>query len=130
MVFRFEVADAARNVRAGNRQRPRQSYHHGDVHAAVSPAPGAARDRADSPVRLRRILIALAIVILLPVALVAAAVLFAQSEWAERWLETRISQRIEREVQIEAMGIDLGWPPVVKFERLRIGNPSWARRGT
>jgi AsmA family protein len=78
-------------------------------------------------VRLRRVLIALAIVILLPVALVAAAVLFAQSEWAERWLETRISQRIERDVQIEGIDIDLGWPPVVKFERLRIGNPSWAK---
>ena len=47
----------------------------------------------------RRILIALAIVLLVPVALVAAAVLIAQSEWAGRWLETRISQQIARDVQ-------------------------------
>lgn len=78
------------------------------------------------PFAHKRLLIAVAIVLLLPVVLVIGAVLVAQSEWAERWIETRIGARIEREVDIEDLDFDVAWPPVVNLASLRIGNPSWA----
>src|SRR5688500_1032064 len=74
----------------------------------------------------KRLLIAVAIVLLLPVVLVIGAVLVAQSEWAERWIETRVGARIERAVDIEDLDFDVAWPPVVNLASLRIGNPSWA----
>ena len=91
------------------------------------------RDAANAPppasrasVR-KRVLIVAAIVLLIPVVLLTGAILVAQSEGAERWIETRIAERIEREVDIEDLDIDLAWPPVVKLASLRIGNPSWAK---
>jgi len=47
----------------------------------------------------KRIAIAVvAIVLLLPLAAIAAFVLVAQSEWGERWLEKQVASRIHREV--------------------------------
>jgi uncharacterized protein involved in outer membrane biogenesis len=75
----------------------------------------------------RRVLVVLAALLLTPVALLAIAIMVVQSEWAERFVEQRIANRIDREVQIEGIDIELGWPPAVNLERLRIGNPAWAR---
>jgi uncharacterized protein involved in outer membrane biogenesis len=86
----------------------------------AAPAPPVAR-----PAR-RRWLIAGAVVLLLPLVLLLGAVLVAQSEWAERWIETRVGERIERDVDIEDLDFDFAWPPVVNLASLRIGNPSWA----
>jgi uncharacterized protein involved in outer membrane biogenesis len=77
--------------------------------------------------RSRRTLAIVAAIVLIPVALVAAAILVVQSEWAERWVERRVGERLGREVAIEAIDLDLGWPPAIHLERLRIGNPPWAK---
>jgi len=69
----------------------------------------------------------IAVLLLLPVLAIAAFVLVAQSEWGERWLENQVAMRIHREVQIEGIRLHAAWPPEVSFERLRIGNPSWAK---
>jgi uncharacterized protein involved in outer membrane biogenesis len=74
----------------------------------------------------RRIALIVGIVLLAPLLLVAGAVMLAQSEWGERWLEKQVSSRIHREVQVEGIRLHFGWPPAVSFERLRIGNPEWA----
>jgi len=74
----------------------------------------------------RSILVAIAIVLAIPVVLVALAIAVAQSEWAERFVEARIAQAIDRDVDVEGIDIDLGWPPTVRLARLRIGNPEWA----
>lgn len=78
----------------------------------------------------KRLLIAVAALVLLPVALLVTAIVVAQSEWAERWIEARVGERIGREVQVEDIDLDLAWPPVVNLARLRIGNPPWCRRGS
>jgi hypothetical protein len=91
---------------------------HDDGPAASTQAP---RERTR-----RRWLIAAAVVLLLPVVLLIGAILVAQSEWAERWIEARVGERIGREVDIEALDFDLAWPPVVNLASLRIGNPAWA----
>jgi hypothetical protein len=80
------------------------------------------------PILTRRVLlIVVVIVIVVPVALLAAAVLLVQSERAERWVEARIGQAIEREVEIDAVDFQFGSPPAINIERLRIGNPPWAK---
>ena len=78
-------------------------------------------------ITVRRVLIALAIVLAVPIALVVGAFVVAQSEWAERWVEARVGERLGRAVEIDEIDIDLGWPPAVNLARLRIGNPAWAR---
>jgi uncharacterized protein involved in outer membrane biogenesis len=75
---------------------------------------------------MRRLFIALAIVVLVPVVLLAALLVFVQSAWAERWVERRASEALQREVKIDDIGIHLGWPPRVTFARLAIANPKWA----
>ena len=75
---------------------------------------------------MRRVFIILGILVAVPVALVAGAIAIAQSEWAERWVEARVGERLEREVEIDEIDIDLGWPPTVNLARLRVGNPAWA----
>src|SRR4051812_23449994 len=75
----------------------------------------------------RRVIIILAIVVLLPLTLLAGAVLLVQSEWAERWLEAQVSSRIHREVQIEDVRVRWEWPPVLAFQQIRIANPEWAQ---
>jgi uncharacterized protein involved in outer membrane biogenesis len=74
----------------------------------------------------RRALAALAALILVPFLLLGAAVAIVQSEWGERRAERAIAERIGRDVQIEDVDVDLGWPPALHVERLRIGNPDWA----
>lgn len=77
--------------------------------------------------RVRRIAVIAAVVILTPVVLLAALVLLVQSEWGERWAERQVATRIDREVQLEGIRLRFGWPAIVTLERLRIGNPPWAR---
>ena len=74
----------------------------------------------------RHLLIAIAVVILVPVVLLAALLVVVQSAWAERWVERRASDALHREVQVDRIRLHLGWPPVVSFGRLRIANPKWA----
>jgi AsmA family protein len=75
---------------------------------------------------LRRILLVVGIVLLLPIVALGALFLVAQSEWGERWVERQVAQRLDREVDIEGISVQLGWPPGLVFARLRIGNPAWA----
>ncbi len=74
----------------------------------------------------RRIVVIVAVLTLLPVVVLGALVLLAQSEWGERWLEARASAAIHREVQIENIRLHATWPPTVTMDKLRIGNPPWA----
>ena len=75
----------------------------------------------------RGLLIILAVVLVLPVVLVGALLLVAQSEWGERWVEQRVANRLHREVALEGLSIKLGWPPRVVLAKLRISNPGWAQ---
>ena len=76
---------------------------------------------------MKRILVGAAIVLLLPVLLVGGLLLVAQSEWGERWVEQRVADRLQREVDVEGISVKLGWPPRVVLAKLRISNPPWAR---
>jgi len=78
-------------------------------------------------VKVRRLPIILAVVLLLPVALLGGLLLVAQSEWAERWVEQRVASALHREVELEGISIKLGWPPRIILARLRISNPEWAQ---
>ena len=75
----------------------------------------------------RRILTILGVVLLVPVLLVAALVVIAQTEWAERSVEKMVSAKLDREVQIEDIGLRWGWPPGIVVGKFRIGNPQWAK---
>src|SRR5688572_12713655 len=76
----------------------------------------------------RRVLIILAVLLLVvPALLVLGGILLLQSERTERWAEARIGDAIEREVEVEGIDFQLGWPPAVNVERLKIGNPPWAK---
>jgi AsmA family protein len=75
----------------------------------------------------RRILWVVAIVLLLPVAIVGALMLVVQSEWAEHKVEQMVSAKLNREVEVAGIGLKPGWPFLVTIARLRIGNPDWAR---
>lgn len=77
--------------------------------------------------RARQIAVIPAVILLTPVVVLGALVLLVQSEWGERWTERQVSTRIGREVQIQGIRLRFGWPPIVAFERLRIGNPPWAK---
>src|SRR5258705_8649010 len=68
-----------------------------------------------------------AVVILTPIVFLATLVLVVQSEWGERWAERQVATRIQREVQLEGIRLRLDWPLMVTLERVRIGNPSWAK---
>lgn len=75
----------------------------------------------------RRLLIAVALVLLAPIVLLGALVLVAQSEWGERWVERRVAGALDREVDLEGISLRLGWPPRVIVSKLRISNPAWAK---
>lgn len=76
----------------------------------------------------RRVLIVLGVLLLVvPALLVAGAALILQSESTERWVEARIGKALEREVEVEGIDLQLGWPPAINVEHLRIGNPDWAK---
>ena len=77
--------------------------------------------------RKRAWITVVAIVLLLPLAAVAALVLVAQSPWGERWLEKQVATRIHRDVDIEGIRLHAAWPPRISFARLRISNPQWAK---
>jgi uncharacterized protein involved in outer membrane biogenesis len=77
-------------------------------------------------VKSRRILVVVAFVLLLPVVLVGGLLLVAQSEWGERWVEQRVANHLQREVDLEGISVKLGWPPRIVFAKLRIANPEWA----
>ena len=75
----------------------------------------------------RRILIVLALILLTPAVLLGVLALAVRSEWAERRVESMVSAKLDREVQLEGLSLTWGWPPGIVLERLRIGNPSWAK---
>ncbi|HXD05434.1 MAG TPA: AsmA family protein [Burkholderiaceae bacterium] len=75
----------------------------------------------------RRILWIVAVVLLLPVALVAAALIVVQSEWAEGKVEQALGAKLDREVEVKGISVKLGWPPLLTIAHLRIGNPDWAK---
>ena len=77
--------------------------------------------------RARRIAFIAAVVILAPIVFLLGAVLLVQSEWGEGWAERQVAKRIGREVQLEGIRLRFGWPPIVTLERVRIGNPPWAK---
>src|SRR5437762_2519536 len=74
----------------------------------------------------RIVILVVALVLLIPLALVATLVLVAQSEWGERWIERQASERIHREVQVNDIKVKLQWPPAFTFGKVRIANPEWA----
>src|SRR3954447_19292835 len=76
---------------------------------------------------LHRILVVIAALVLVPAALLVVFILVLQSPWAERWLESRLGDHIERQVEIERIRVGFEWPPAINIGRLRIGNPSWAK---
>lgn len=55
------------------------------------------------------------------------AVLLAQSQWGERWLEGQVGSRIHRQVTIDGIRLHWGWPPGISFRHLRVSNPEWAK---
>jgi len=75
----------------------------------------------------RIIFISFAVLVLLPLALLGGAVLLVQSDWGARWLEAQASDRIHREVQVEDIRVAWEWPLALRFGRVRIANPGWAR---
>lgn len=76
----------------------------------------------------RRILISVAVVLLVvPALLMLGAIVALQSERTERWVEARLGDVMEREVQVEGIDFQFGWPPAINVQHLRIGNPPWAR---
>jgi uncharacterized protein involved in outer membrane biogenesis len=76
----------------------------------------------------RRVLVSLAVVLLVvPALLILGAIVVLQSERTERWVEARIGDALEREVEIEGIDFQFGWPPAINVERLRIANPAWAK---
>ncbi|QJR10102.1 hypothetical protein DSM104443_01154 [Usitatibacter rugosus] len=77
---------------------------------------------------LRRILIAAAIVILLPVVFVAGVVLFIESPSGSQFVASRWGAMIHREVELGDIDVDLGWPVGFNVTKLRISNPEWAER--
>ena len=68
-----------------------------------------------------------AIVVLLPVVLLAALVFAVQSPYVERKVERMVADKLHREVEIRGISLKPGWPPLVTIAHLRIGNPPWAR---
>jgi AsmA family protein len=76
----------------------------------------------------RRVLIVLAVMlVVLPAVLIVGGVLMLQSERTERWVEARIADAISRDVEVEGIDFQFGWPPAINVERLRIANPQWAK---
>ena len=67
----------------------------------------------------RRVLIVLGVLLLVvPALLVAGVALILQSESTERWVEARIGKALEREVEVEGIDLQLGWPPAINVEHL------------
>ena len=89
-------------------------------------APHGTERTGAPPMTLRRLLVWLTVLLVVPIGLVVVALAVVQSEWAERWVEARVGKRIERDVNLESVDIDLGWPPTIRLQRLRIANPAWA----
>lgn len=76
---------------------------------------------------LRRVLIAAAIVVLLPVALVAAVVVFIESEAGSQFIAARWGAHIHRDVELGSINVELGLPVGFAVTSLRISNPEWAQ---
>ena len=75
----------------------------------------------------RRIVIIVAVALLAPFIALATLVLVAQTQWGERWVEARVSAKLDRKVEIDGIGFLWGWPPGIVLNRLRIANPEWAK---
>lgn len=67
-----------------------------------------------------------AVVLGLAVALLLAAILLVESEWAEARIEHELAGRLHRTVELEDIEVKVQWPPKVTLAQVRIGNPPWA----
>jgi uncharacterized protein involved in outer membrane biogenesis len=77
---------------------------------------------------LRRILIAAAILLLLPVVFVAGVVIFIESPSGSTFVANRWGAVIHRQVELGDIDVDLGWPVGFNVTKLRISNPEWAEK--
>lgn len=67
--------------------------------------------------------IALALLLLMS----AFAVYVPESQWTRSWVESQMSQRLEgREVAIDDISVDWGWPPLFRVEGVHVANTDWA----
>jgi AsmA family protein len=74
----------------------------------------------------KTVLITAAIVVLLPLVLLALAIFIVESEWAERRIERFASERLHRTVTLDEIDIRLAWPPEIHLQSLSVANPEWA----
>jgi uncharacterized protein involved in outer membrane biogenesis len=77
---------------------------------------------------MRRALLTIIGAVALILAAFAGAVLLAESEWAERRLEDKLSAMLGRAINLEGIDVRFAWPPRVELAALRIDNPDWAHR--
>ncbi len=75
----------------------------------------------------KRIAVIVVVILLLPVLALAALVAVVQSDWGARQAGKFVAARIHRDVQVQGIKVELEWPPALGFERIRIGNPDWAK---
>ena len=74
----------------------------------------------------RRLLVALAIVVLLPFVVLAMLLVAVRTPWAEKKASSIASAALHRDVRIQGIALHFGWPPRVTLERLQVSNPDWA----
>ncbi len=72
-------------------------------------------------------LVVVGIVLLVPLLLAGALVLVVQSSWADRWVESKASDTLHREVQVERIRVQPAWPLTLHFDHIRVANPPWAK---
>ena len=75
----------------------------------------------------RVLLIVLAVVVLLPIALLGALSLAVKSAWGERQFEKVVGGMLDRKVEVNGISVRWGLPPGLVFAHLRIANPDWAQ---
>lgn len=54
------------------------------------------------------------------------AALLLQSPAARNWLVERVSQALQRQVQVADLALDWGWPLKLRLSGVRVENPDWA----
>jgi uncharacterized protein involved in outer membrane biogenesis len=74
----------------------------------------------------RTLVIVVAVVVLLPIAVLAALSLAVRSEWGERQFEKVVGGMLDRKVEANGISVRWGLPPGLVFAHLRISNPEWA----
>src|SRR5690554_1708639 len=76
---------------------------------------------------MKRLVIALAAILLIVVVLLVGLAASAESAWFARFLARQASGVLEREVRVEgALDIDWSLRPVIRLPPLAVANPEWA----